>query len=291
VLSFTSIPQALAANTIGFSSLGTGCSTSYTGGFFESNRYVARNDLTISAINFLMGNGSTTNFSTARLYIYSDNPTLNTPNLALSTFNPDVLSGTGTTTAARFTGSFSMTAGTKFWIVPSLNASSLPWCYWSGVTTSSLTLNGVIPDTSTSLSNSSFRKVYEGGTILPTTTGWDFSADANQLWQLSIEIGPNSPVAASLSLSGGGRSATFRAITQIQAAVSANSKVSFYVGGKAIPKCLNVLSSAGIATCNWRPSVKGNNKITAKVTSLDSNYLDGVASSFEVSVTPRSGTR
>ena len=284
-------PDANAANTIGFSSIGSGCVQAYSNGYFESNRYSARSNATISAINFLIGTGSTANFSTSRLYIFSDNSTYNSPDTALATFTPDVLTGSGTTTSGRFVGSYSLTAGTKFWIVPSVNASTLPWCYWNGVTTSSLTMNGIAVDTSTSLSNSSFRKVYEGATVIPTPSTWDYSADAAQLWQLSIELGPASPISSSLSLTGGSKIATYRTATSLRASVNASAKVTFYSGGKLIAGCSNVASSAGVAMCTWKPSVKGVNRLTAKVTSLDSGYSDSWADPTEITVVQRTNMR
>jgi hypothetical protein len=284
-------PDAHAANTIGFSSLGSGCVTSYTNGYFESNRYAAKSNVTIAAINFLIGTGSTANFSTSRLYIFSENSTYNTPDTAVATFTPDVITGSGTSTAGRFVGSYTLTAGTKFWIVPSVNASVLPWCYWNGVTTSSLTMNGIVADTSTSLSNSSFRKVYEGAAVIPAPNGWDFSADTGQLWQLSIELGASGPITSSLTLSDGSKYATYRTATSLSANVNASAKVTFYSGGKLIAGCRNIVSAAGVATCNWKPSTKGVNRITARVTSLDSGYVDGWATPTEIIVVQRTTTR
>ena len=288
---YSTIPTSHAANSIGFSSLGTGCVQSYSNGYYEANRYTAKSNVTIAAINFLIGTGSTSNFATSRLYIFSDNSTYNTPDTSVATFTPDVITGSGTTTAGRFVGNYSLTPGTKFWVVPSVNAGTLPWCYWTGVTTSSLTMNGIIADTSTSLSNSNFRKVYEGATVIPSPSSWDFSGDAAQLWQLSIELGAAGPISGSLSLSGGSKIASYRTVTSLIATVSAPAKVTFYAAGKLIAGCRSIPSSAGVATCNWKPSVKGVNRITAQLTSLDSGYLDGWATPADISVVQRTSLR
>ena len=89
----TTNPTAKAAPIILNSSLGSGCMNSYTNSWFQSNRYIATSDVTIAAINYLIGNGSSTNFNTSRLHIFSDNPTGPYPNTILSTFTPDSLNG------------------------------------------------------------------------------------------------------------------------------------------------------------------------------------------------------
>lgn len=291
VLILSSNQLAHAANSIGFSSLGTGCVYSYTNTYFQSNRYIAKKSVSLAAINFLVGSGSASNFSTSRIYVYSNNATSNTPDSAIATFMPDAITGSGSMTAGRFVGSYAISEGTKFWIVPSVNAGTLPWCYWPSVTTTSLTMNGIVPDTSTSLANNLFRKVYDGGASIPASSGWDFSGDAGQLWQLSIEIIPPEPLTATISLSGGAKTATKRVNNSLIATLNGPAKVTFYSGGKIIPGCRNISSVAGVATCNWKPSVISVNRITAKAISQDSAFTDNWATPVSISVVKRTTTR
>jgi hypothetical protein len=63
-----------------------------------------------------------------------------------------------------------------------------------------------------------------------------------------------------------GTNPTYRLAVTITATVSAASKVSFKAQDKFIPGCRNVLSAATapfVATCSWRPSVRGPAVITA----------------------------
>ena len=63
-----------------------------------------------------------------------------------------------------------------------------------------------------------------------------------------------------------GANATYRKAVTITANVSAASKVTFKVQGKFIPGCRNKLSSATspfVATCTWRPSLRGVAEISA----------------------------
>jgi hypothetical protein len=153
-----------------------------------------------------------------------------------------------------------------------------------------MTLNGVIPDTSTSASNSSFRKVYSSAATLPIASTWDFTGDATQIWQLSIEAGSSIPT-ISLALSGGSRVATYRTNTTVVATTSSTAKITFYANKKIIPGCRNVLSSAGTASCTWRPTVMGVSQITTKVSATDASFADFTTGRLDLSVVKRTNTR
>lgn len=287
---FLSLPASQAADVTLFDGLGTGCASTYTGGYLESNRYIAKSNTSITTISYLFGNQSTTNFSSSYLYIYSDDSTYNAPSARLATFSPTVISGSGTLTIGKYTGNYSISQGTKFWIVPSLNASSLPWCYWNTSVTSFL--NGVISvDTSTSNSNAVYPKVYKAGTVIPASSGWDYAGNIGQLWQLSIQSSSSTPIAASLSISGNPSNIVYRTTTTLSVNVDAVSKVTFYASNKRIPNCINLRSDPGLVSCNWKPSTKGAISITAKVKSLDNSYVDSESNVLTLLVKPRSNTR
>ena len=142
-----------------------------------------------------------------------------------------------------YTGSHEFSAGSKFWIVPSASTNVIPQCYYPAASISSMIFGGIVPDTSTSNSNSSFPRAYASGvSIFPSTT-WS-TGNSTQIWQLSIEGIPQQ-ISASLVLASGGRSATFRSGTTIRTTVNASSQVTFYNRGKVIPNCRNVLSIGG----------------------------------------------
>jgi hypothetical protein len=52
--------------------------------------------------------------------------------------------------------------------------------------------------------------------------------------------------------------------------VPLNSKVTFYVNGKAIPGCKGVSSVSTTATCNWRPSTRGTTNVRISYTTSGS---------------------
>lgn len=73
------------------------------------------------------------------------------------------------------------------------------------------------------------------------------------------------PTITSLALSTGLKTATFRTVSTIQATLSSDGKVRFFINGKQIPGCVAVLSTSTIASCTWKPSVRGATNLTARV--------------------------
>lgn len=279
-----------AAGTTVFSALGSGCVSSYSVGWIQANRYYATRDLNISAINFLIGNQSTANFSSSYLYIFSDNPSTILPGTILETFTPSSLKGSGSSQVGTFVGSYRLSQGTKFWIVPSVQASILPWCNWTGITTSNMTLNGISPDTSTTLSNSTFRRVNSPLASPPLNGGWNSTFDGNLIWQLSVEESSPS-VAATLGTQSGSLRADFRTLTPLTVTVDTQSRVTFFANGRVIPGCRNILSSGGTAICNWRPSVHGSFRINASVNPVSTSYVATNTSTISVGVAARTNRR
>jgi hypothetical protein len=284
----TSINSAAAAPVILNSSLGTGCAQTYGLGLIYTNRYVATKNIEISAINFLTGTQSTANFNSTRLYIFSDSATANYPETITSTFNPEAIYGSNETTTARFTGSQSIMAGSKFWIVPSVRASVFPRCYFASASITQMNFNGVVPDTSTSGSNSLFARAYSTDPS-PISASWSAS-NTGQIWQLSIEA-QLTPVSAAIALQNGSTLGKFRITSPIVVSVDIPSKVTFYARGKVIANCRNILSISGTATCNWRPSFTGSVPITARVNPLDLSSSNPTTISFQVSISKRSTFR
>lgn len=274
-----------AAPIIVNSSIGTGCSTTFATGYNYSNRYVATRDINVSAINILIGTQTISSLSAKRVYIYSDNSVTNSPDVVISTYLPDSTYGSGDTITARFTGSISISSGTKFWVVTSNLASSFPRCYYPSASINQMTFNGVIPDTSTSGSNSSFSRAYNQFATPPNPGSWT-SGLSSQIWQLSLEAQPT-PVIASLALQNGSTVGTFRATTPLSVSVNVDSKVTYYALGKVIPNCRNIMSSAGVASCNWKPSNTGSVTITARVVPLDLSTADATVVVFQVKIAKR----
>ena len=73
------------------------------------------------------------------------------------------------------------------------------------------------------------------------------------------------PTISNVALSSGLRTATYRTVNTIQVTLSSDGWVRFFANGKQIPGCINLASTSSIASCIWKPSVRGNVNITARV--------------------------
>jgi len=89
----------------------------------------------------------------------------------------------------------------------------------------------------------------------------------------------------------GGSQGTYRISGTITATANLAGKVTFYERGKVIPGCKNRPTNGSlVATCTWRPSVRGNVAITATNRPTNS-YVSNASSSLSVFVTNRTGAR
>jgi hypothetical protein len=280
------------AAPIAFNSLRTGC-VSTLNSEIHGNRFVARKSLTITAININIGSGSSSNFSTSKYYIMSDNLSTNNPSTVLETFTADAVSGSGVNTLARFIGSYNISAGTKFWVIAAQTHAILPLCFAGGGTTSNITMDGITLDTSTSLSNSSFRRGFNNTSSSPINASWGASFDDGYVFQLTIEASDllPSPAVISIALTSGGKVATFKASTSLKATVNVSSKITFFANSKVIPQCRNIPSSGGFAYCNWKPSQHGSQQIYARAVPTDGLTPTAASSPISVGVALRTNPR
>ena len=96
----------------------------------------------------------------------------------------------------------------------------------------------------------------------------------------------------SFSLAGAATTATFRTQIIITADVSVSSKVTFWVNGKVIPGCKNrtAIGSASSFTvnCAWKPSLRGDLKISAQATPISGSVTSSSAGPISVRVFKRS---
>ena len=96
----------------------------------------------------------------------------------------------------------------------------------------------------------------------------------------------------SLTLSG---VATYRQVVTITANVSVTSRVTFRAKNIIISGCKNKLTTGSspniIATCNWRPSVRGTAVITATAVPTGAGIASSTATPVSVVVGNRSGNR
>lgn len=296
-LSITSVPQARAAATVFYDSTNGGvCSTVLSSASLYANKLIAINSVTINTINVLIGSGSQTNFSTSRYYVMADNPTGGSssngaPSTVLATFTPESISGSGSATVAKFVGTYSVNAGTKYWIVSAQNPSVFPMCYRSSTPMNSLVMNSFIVDTSTSNNNSGWLRATQSGGTNPIGASWTVSLPDATTFQFSLENNTSTPVTVALATQSGSLRADFRTITPLTVNVDSASRVTFYANGRVIAGCRNIMSSAGTATCNWKPSVHGSYRIYAAANPVSSSYIAANSPTISVGVAARTNKR
>jgi hypothetical protein len=283
---FISTPPANATGNVVFSALGVSCSQ-HTGADIYGHRYVAGTSGEITAINALIASGvvnnSTykTNFPSATYLIMANNGS-SAPNTTLATFTADTMTGVN----ARFIGSYSITAGTKFWVVPGQRGNVFPDCF---------NFSTAVPN-----ANVVFTKGWRLDTV--TSTSWPYvngstvgnlaaPVNSNMLFAISIEIAPPPTATVSLSLQSGGNTATYRTSTTVRATSSIDGRVTFFQGGKLISGCRNVPTTSLVATCTWMPALHGRVGLSARITPTDSSIPSGTSSVFTAGVSARSNTR
>jgi hypothetical protein len=287
------IPNANAAPIIAFNGLLTGCDTVFSGNNTYAVRMKAYATTTLTAININVGSGLNGNWSTTKYWVVSHNPTSTMPGVILETFTADSTSGSGVNTLVRFTGSYTLNAGTQFYILPSVSFSTFPVCYSNSPPTANLFPNvGINVDTSTSNTNSYWNKVISTGPFPgPNSYSWSAPGSVTQIWQMSLESAAPAPVNVSLAADGGNQISTYRTAFGITATVDTSSRVTFYQSGKKIAGCINILSSGGFANCQWRPTVKGTSTITAIAKPVSGSYTQGSAQPIRILVKPRTSIR
>ena len=112
-------------------------------------------------------------------------------------------------------------------------------------------------------------------------------------FKFQVFIGTTAPSESSINISAP-TSATYRSTSTITAnlgVAGSDGKVTFYQNGKKIAGCINVLSSSLVATCNWRPTVRGFSKIYAVLTPTSSGFLPSTSSLAQSFIKNRSGLR
>ena len=275
-----------AAGNVVFSALGIPCSQ-HTGADLYGHRYVAGTNGVITAINILLAAGvvdnSTykANFPSATYLIMANNGA-SAPNTTLATFTSDTMTGVN----ARFIGSYSVTAGTKFWIVAGQKASVFPDCFNFSI---------AVPN-----ANISFTKGWRFDTV--TSTSWPYvngstvanlgsPVNSNMVFALSIEIADPPAATVSVSLQSGANTAIYRATTTIRATTSTEGRVTFFHSGKPIAGCRNISTSSLVATCNWGPALHGRVGLSAKIIPTDTSIPSGTSAVFAVGVSSRSNRR
>ena len=127
-----------------------------------------------------------------------------------------------------------------------------------------------------------------------TNSDWTLEVGlAATTFKFQVFIGTAAPSASTVSVSVPSQS-TFRTASTLTAnlgVAGSDGKVTFYQNGKRIPGCINIQSVSLVATCSWRPSVRGSVRITATLTPTSSGYASSNSSATQSNVRVRSGYR
>jgi hypothetical protein len=132
---------------------------------------------------------------------------------------------------------------------------------------------------------------YGSNTFFGTFNLRTFKLWTSELTVSQIQESYNStlaPTSHSIALTSGLTTATYRSVSTIRSTVDFDGRVTFFSNGKKIPGCINVLTSSKIANCNWKPSVKNYNFISAVLKTAGGNLTSPSSRIFvNKRVTPR----
>jgi hypothetical protein len=84
---------------------------------------------------------------------------------------------------------------------------------------------------------------------------------------------------------------SFRLVNSISARSNYAGKVTFYANGKRIGTCVSKLTISLVASCNYKPTVKGAVTISAKIVPTDTSYSTITVELFRSKVVQRTNTR
>jgi hypothetical protein len=100
---------------------------------------------------------------------------------------------------------------------------------------------------------------------------------------------PALPSRVVITLNSGLKTAAFRTVNTISAVTTEAGEVTFFADGKKIARCISVQTNANTASCNWKPSVKKSQQLTAMLKTSGGQY--STISILEVAVVPRTTRR
>ena len=109
-----------------------------------------------------------------------------------------------------------------------------------------------------------------------------------------IDIDPTPPVFNGFALPGNATTAIYRTSVNLSATVSLAGVVTFFIGGKRIPGCTNILTSAispYIAQCPWKPAVIGFSVLTALTKATSNGQTATTSSPLRIAVSTRTNKR
>jgi hypothetical protein len=170
----------------------------------------------------------------------------------------------------------------------------------SDITGSSVTYGvggagGVQNGTSSSNGADGSANTGNGGGGASVHTGTFRNGGAGGSGVVIIRYSTTVPVFSNLSISGNPTSAIFRAANTISATVDVPSQITFFVGKTRVAGCISVPTtgsgSNNVATCSWKPTVKGAQVITAEAAPVAAGLAGTSTISARIAVVTRSTRR
>jgi hypothetical protein len=144
-------------------------------------------------------------------------------------------------------------------------ATTTATCSWTPASLGSVTLTAIFTPTDTS----------------------NFETSTSTTLSITVVNGVST---VTLSLAGGAITAPKGQAINIIAAVDQDGRITFFVDGKKVPRCINRAASVGNVTCSWKPAVQKAVTISARLTPTN-NVYNASSSSMSVQVVRRSGAR
>ena len=129
-----------------------------------------------------------------------------------------------------------------------------------------------------------------------TLTATDAAANAGtQSITITVTNVVDTSAFNSLALAGSATTAAFRTAVVVTANVSVASKVTFRINGKVLPGCKNKSTSGSspniVATCTWKPSIRGNVSLTAGAVPTGAGISSTTSNPISIMVERRTGSR
>ncbi len=228
------------------------------------------------------GTTSVSNFFLNQTEIYADNSGV--MGSLLGTMNPETISAASTfagssltTRVGEYVGNIAVSSGSRFWIVQKANGASISACRSE---------NGYITQ------SSGWAPVMNGSNYFHTFSGTYWSSNQFMIFDLEIADVNLTPTITAPTISG---TVSKGSTTTISVTSDSAGRVRFFLNGKRIAGCLSRATTGSsptfTATCPWRPTTQGVQRITAQLVTSVQGAATPTSSPLTVTVSRRTTLR
>jgi hypothetical protein len=228
------------------------------------------------------GTTSVSNFFLNQTEIYADNSGV--MGSLLGTMNPETISAASTfagssltTRVGEYVGNIAVSSGSRFWIVQKANGASISACRSE---------NGYITQ------SSGWAPVMNGSNYFHTFSGTYWSSNQFMIFDLEIADVNLTPTITAPTISG---TVSKGSTTTISVTSDSAGRVRFFLNGKRIAGCLSRATTGSsptfTATCPWRPTAQGVQRITAQLVTSVQGAATPTSSPLTVTVSRRTTLR